>query len=200
MEFCSILTESLSIAYHQKCIDPWLTKNRRVCPVCKAKVTVPGMEEFTDSDSDTNERTLLIPPERTRSHRNYRSTRNGHIRIVSDRWNASRQQASHSGAAASSSRYSQPLDDTLSQPGTSNSAPVVSQISSSRANTRKKRNARNIQIIAAEIAPLIAPPQLSINCDSETERPVTPAEITIEPNEIIQSRQARPSTSVDQIV
>ncbi|XP_027196584.1 E3 ubiquitin-protein ligase RNF13-like [Dermatophagoides pteronyssinus] len=59
-------------AYHMKCIDPWLTKNRRVCPVCKAKVKLPGMEEYSDSDSDNdnqrsnrfqqpNERTQLLP-------------------------------------------------------------------------------------------------------------------------------------------
>lgn len=183
-----------------KCIDPWLTKNRRVCPVCKAKVTVPGMEEFTDSESD-NERTLLIPQERQRTSRNYRSTRDfrSHLRITID---TRRTQSNRSNP--SSSRYGEPLDDTLSQPGPSTSAPVVSQLSSNRSNTRRKRNARNIQIISAEIAPLLAPPQLSINCDSETERPVTPQDVIVDTDslnnssETVQTRQK--TTSVDQIV
>ena len=41
--------------YHTKCIDPWLTKNRRVCPVCKAKVILPGIPDVSDSESDATE-------------------------------------------------------------------------------------------------------------------------------------------------
>ncbi|XP_074605423.1 E3 ubiquitin-protein ligase RNF13-like isoform X2 [Brevipalpus obovatus] len=53
--------------YHLKCIDPWLTKNRKVCPVCKGKVILPGMSDESGSDTDTDgtehsadERTPLI--------------------------------------------------------------------------------------------------------------------------------------------
>lgn len=43
-----------SHAYHTKCIDPWLTRNRRVCPVCKRKVFAHDEQRPSDdSDSDS---------------------------------------------------------------------------------------------------------------------------------------------------
>lgn len=42
------------LAYHQKCIDPWLTKNRKVCPICKRKVG----PSTGDSDSETEQNTV----------------------------------------------------------------------------------------------------------------------------------------------
>lgn len=56
------LRNCIRVAYHAKCIDPWLTRNRRVCPVCKRRVIARG-ENFSDSDSDTEDesRPLLRP-------------------------------------------------------------------------------------------------------------------------------------------
>ncbi len=54
-------------AYHTKCIDPWLTRNRRVCPICKRKVfaadELPDDCSETDSDTDNDERTPLVRPD-----------------------------------------------------------------------------------------------------------------------------------------
>lgn len=63
------------VAYHKKCIDPWLLKNKRTCPVCKRRV-VPrrprhaGSRDSGSSDSEDLEgagvinerRPLLAPP------------------------------------------------------------------------------------------------------------------------------------------
>ncbi len=43
-------------AYHMKCIDPWLTKNKRNCPVCKRKIALgDGDRASSDSESDEDD-------------------------------------------------------------------------------------------------------------------------------------------------
>jgi E3 ubiquitin-protein ligase RNF13 len=43
-------------AFHQKCIDPWLTKNKRTCPLCKKKAFArPGNSSHSDSDDSAED-------------------------------------------------------------------------------------------------------------------------------------------------
>merc|ERR1712080_408814 len=53
-------------AYHMKCIDPWLLKNKRVCPQCRKKVFASGEVPPSDSESETeDERAPLLARPRT---------------------------------------------------------------------------------------------------------------------------------------
>lgn len=92
-----------SHGYHLRCIDPWLTKSRRICPVCKGKVRVVGMSDISDTESESehsrqinynnaNEstpllnQTALARANQGTNHNGARATMNGSINgVVSDR-------------------------------------------------------------------------------------------------------------------
>ncbi|ESO98923.1 hypothetical protein LOTGIDRAFT_114185 [Lottia gigantea] len=69
-------------SYHRKCIDPWLTKNKKTCPICKRRV-IPGEENETDSDTDaeggatSTERTPLLANQSATSSRTSTFDRSG---------------------------------------------------------------------------------------------------------------------------
>lgn len=46
--------------YHSKCIDPWLVKNKRICPQCRKRVFDRGSGYSGESDSDNEQRPLLL--------------------------------------------------------------------------------------------------------------------------------------------
>ncbi len=43
------------LAYHMKCIDPWLVNSRRQCPVCKRYV-FPNQDHSDDEENNNNNR------------------------------------------------------------------------------------------------------------------------------------------------
>jgi E3 ubiquitin-protein ligase RNF13 len=135
-------------AYHLKCIDPWLTKNRRVCPVCKAKVIVPGMSDISDTESESethnnngaNERTPLLFANRSHSRqRNSRRRRRSYPQT-----NTATEQTSNQQSA----------DETTDENGPQMAVDVSA-------------SAPNVRLVEADITPMLAPTHLSVNCDSQ---------------------------------
>lgn len=62
-ELINLILLKLLLAYHCKCIDPWLTRNRRVCPICKRRVLAQGehISDSEESETESETRPLLRP-------------------------------------------------------------------------------------------------------------------------------------------
>ncbi|CAG2175969.1 unnamed protein product [Oppiella nova] len=137
-------------AYHVKCIDPWLTKNRRVCPVCKGKVVLPGMSDISDTESESeahntgaNERTPLLFADRAHTrHRNRRRRR------------------SYPQTSASTEQTNQTNTESAANETVDANSPllIIDTVSMS---------APNVRLVEVDITPMMAPTYLSVNCDSE---------------------------------
>ena len=52
------------LVYHRKCIDPWLTENKKTCPMCKRRVISGSDADDSGSENNVNinssERTPLL--------------------------------------------------------------------------------------------------------------------------------------------
>jgi len=54
------------LAFHRKCIDPWLSKTKHTCPLCKKKVfRRASAADDSDSDSGSVENSSTSASERT---------------------------------------------------------------------------------------------------------------------------------------
>ncbi|KAI1286010.1 E3 ubiquitin-protein ligase RNF13 [Halotydeus destructor] len=149
--------------YHMKCIDPWLTKNRRVCPVCKGKVVLPGVSDVSESESEgthqnpsATERTPLIQPSNTRPPRRQRQRRTPRTPHTP---------RNIPGRARSAT-----------SPGTADSA-VPS-------NSSSLHDSNSSRVVAAEIVPvsLPAPGHMSVNFAGDSVNSETEQDVPLPPN------------------
>uniref|UniRef100_R7VUF2 E3 ubiquitin-protein ligase RNF13 n=1 Tax=Columba livia TaxID=8932 RepID=R7VUF2_COLLI len=73
-----------SHAYHCKCVDPWLTKTKKTCPVCKQKVVPSQGDSDSDTDSsqeenEVSENTPLLRPLASVSTQSFGALAQSHV-------------------------------------------------------------------------------------------------------------------------
>lgn len=74
----------LLTAYHCKCVDPWLTKTKKTCPVCKQKVVPSQGDSDSDTDSsqeenEVSENTPLLRPLASVSTQSFGALAQSHV-------------------------------------------------------------------------------------------------------------------------
>jgi E3 ubiquitin-protein ligase RNF13 len=108
-------------AYHIKCIDPWLLKNKRVCPQCRKKVFASGEVPPSDSESETeDERAPLLARPRNVASGTFQMQNENPFRRAARRL-ASRRSltetgSSHSGEMSDSTEEGEESDDHRDHP------------------------------------------------------------------------------------
>jgi len=136
--------------YHYKCIDPWLLKNKRICPQCRKRVFSRGSGysgDSDDSDSTTNERSALIRPN------NSSSSVGGTFGGPSTSTSATMERLQNAGASLvtqsdpsrpSTSSSFQHWDETSQTAGNMHQAPGRNVLQSNHRRLRRARRLRRI--------------------------------------------------------
>lgn len=140
-----------SHAYHSKCIDPWLTRNRRVCPMCKRKVFAAGERALSDTDSaseDDDHTPLLRTAQQTHAGT---FTRVFAVAIV-NRGRSINNSDDHDDSSSSSSIHSGSVEDNTnrinqSQTGEHTSQPGRSPSRNALIGSREDVNSESNEVI-----------------------------------------------------
>ncbi|RWS16705.1 E3 ubiquitin-protein ligase RNF13-like protein [Dinothrombium tinctorium] len=140
------------LVYHMKCIDPWLTKNRKVCPVCKGKVILPGMSEESNSESETETAERTAASERTPLLVNALSSDNNRRASRNRRENR---------------RHRNTQTNIMFPSVSAIQSMINSDIFHESSNAGASNRIREVQV---DITPTsLAPSVRSVNCDSESD-------------------------------
>ncbi|KAG1714096.1 E3 ubiquitin-protein ligase RNF13 [Nymphon striatum] len=115
-----------SHAYHAKCVDPWLTNNKRTCPVCKRKVFIDTDEADSEDDSEpepsgSTESTPLLSSNQSRGNTNY-----GFNRSLLSR----AEEATHSEAGTQSEPAENSVQPSTSTPDQDDAVAIISPVHS----------------------------------------------------------------------